>query len=365
MAVEKYFIKSGAVRWRVRYRQPDGTRTCQRGFTTERSAKTYEAKVTVAKENNEFIAPALGKATVGSLAPGWLERKQKSSAPSHYRMLESAWRIHVQPRWGNTPLSAIDVLAVETWIASIPGGATTVKRVHGVLNGLLADAVKAKRLAVNPCREVDNLPRRKDKRHVYLTEDDVRRLANESGKHRALVLLMAYCGLRWGECVGLHVRDVEFLRRRIAVHTNAVQLGVDHAVGPPKGGGIRSVPVPEFILDELSVQCQDRGMDALVFGDGEHYQPRSKSHGGWFAGAVKRAKVQKISPHDLRHTCASLAVSAGANVLALSRMLGHQDPSVTLRVYADLFDDDLDGVAEALHGRHVSTRCPRGSVDSQ
>ncbi|WP_297793278.1 tyrosine-type recombinase/integrase, partial [Mycobacterium sp.] len=79
--------------------------------------------------------------------------------------------------------------------------------------------------------------------------------------------------------------------------------------------------------------------------------PRPKSHGGWFVGAVRRAKVQPITPHDLRHTCASLALSAGANVLALARMLGHKDPSVTLKVYADLFDDDLDVVAESLHAK--------------
>lgn len=58
---------------------------------------------------------------------------------------------------------------------------------------------------------------------------------------------------------------------------------------------------------------------------------------------------QRITPHDLRHTCASLAISAGVNVLALARMLGHAGPSVTLRVYADLFDTDLDAVAEALN----------------
>jgi hypothetical protein len=43
-----------------------------------------------------------------------------------------------------------------------------------------------------------------------------------------------------------------------------------------------------------------------------------------------------------------LAVSAGANVLALSRMLGHANPSVTLDIYADLFDDDLEAVADRL-----------------
>ncbi|WP_255361778.1 tyrosine-type recombinase/integrase [Mycobacterium sp. 1274761.0] len=61
---------------------------------------------------------------------------------------------------------------------------------------------------------------------------------------------------------------------------------------------------------------------------------------------------QRVTPHDLRHTAASLAVSAGVNVLALARMLGHKDPSVTLRVYADLFDTDLDAIGAALHNAY-------------
>lgn len=56
----------------------------------------------------------------------------------------------------------------------------------------------------------------------------------------------------------------------------------------------------------------------------------------------------RLTPHDLRHTAASLAVSAGANVKALQRMLGHASAAMTLDRYADLFDDDLDTVANAL-----------------
>ena len=55
-----------------------------------------------------------------------------------------------------------------------------------------------------------------------------------------------------------------------------------------------------------------------------------------------------ITPHDLRHTAASLAISAGANVKAVQRMLGHAKASMTLDVYADLFDEDLDDVADRL-----------------
>jgi integrase len=82
------------------------------------------------------------------------------------------------------------------------------------------------------------------------------------------------------------------------------------------------------------------------------YLLRPNSSTGWFAAAVKKAKVQEITPHDLRHTCASLAISAGVNVLALQRMLGHTSAKITLDAYADLFDDDLDAVAVTLHSRY-------------
>ena len=58
--------------------------------------------------------------------------------------------------------------------------------------------------------------------------------------------------------------------------------------------------------------------------------------------------LERLTPHDLRHTAASLAISAGANVKAVQKMLGHASAAMTLDVYADLFDDDLDAVGEAL-----------------
>ena len=62
--------------------------------------------------------------------------------------------------------------------------------------------------------------------------------------------------------------------------------------------------------------------------------------------------MPRTTPHDLRHTAASLAVSAGANVKAVQRMLGHASAAMTLDIYADLFDDDLEAVAVALdHAR--------------
>lgn len=56
----------------------------------------------------------------------------------------------------------------------------------------------------------------------------------------------------------------------------------------------------------------------------------------------------RVTPHDLRHAAASLAISARANVKAVQRMLGHASAAMTLDTYADLFDDDLDAVSAAL-----------------
>ena len=74
---------------------------------------------------------------------------------------------------------------------------------------------------------------------------------------------------------------------------------------------------------------------------------------GWrmVRGRGEAVKVAHISPHDLRHACASIAISSGVNVLALSRMLGHQSAKVTLDVYADLFDSDLDAAAAAIDSK--------------
>src|ERR1700745_1617637 len=81
--------------------------------------------------------------------------------------------------------------------------------------------------------------------------------------------------------------------------------------------------------------------------DGTHLR-RPHPRSGWFAKAVTASGVPRCTPPDRRHPAASLAVSAGANVKAVQRMLGHASAAMTLDVYADLFDDDLDDVADRL-----------------
>jgi integrase len=84
-----------------------------------------------------------------------------------------------------------------------------------------------------------------------------------------------------------------------------------------------------------------------------------------FDKAASDVGLAGLTPHELRHTAASLAVSAGANVKAVQRMLGHASAAMTLDVYSGLFDDDLDGVAERLNQPRPAEWYPSGTRDTR
>ena len=93
---------------------------------------------------------------------------------------------------------------------------------------------------------------------MYLTAEQLHRLAVESGRYGSLVLLLGVAGLRWGEAAALRVRDVDFLRRRVVLHENAVAVGGRTHVGTLKSGHHRSLALPAFVVDELAATCEGR-----------------------------------------------------------------------------------------------------------
>ena len=352
--IESYETSTGTKRYMVRYRTPQQTQTKKRGFKTKRDALEFAATVEVKKMSGEYVAPAAGRVTVGERGVGWLGM-QTHLKPSYSRTVEVAWRVHVEPRWGRCRLADIEHSGVQQWVSDMTQrgrGATTVIRAYGVLAAILDEAVKDRLLASNPARGV-NLPRKKPKPRAYLTDSQVWQLAAEAGDKGAIVLLLAYTGLRWGELAGLHVADVDMLRRRISVHRNAVNVGGQIVVGTPKTHAQRTVVFPRFLVEPLAGACEGKGRDGVVFPNrfGHYATPPGVST--WFSGAVARCmaaddQFRRVTVHDLRHTAASLAISAGANVKVVQRMLGHASAAMTLDVYADLFDTDMDAVAQAF-----------------
>ena len=345
-------------RYRVRYRKPDRTQTDKRGFKTKRAAELFAASVHVDKASGTYIDPVAGKTTVDKLGTAWLAG-QTHLKPSTFRTQEIAWRVHVQPRWGNHPINEITHSEIQAWIANLSNGtkttkalgATSVLRAHGILSGILDVAVRDRRIPANPARGV-KLPRKVRKEHRYLTHDEVWQLADAAGDKSTLILLLSYTGLRWGEAAGLRVKDIDMLRRRINVVVNAVEIGPIIEVGTPKTHKRRSVPFPRFMAERLARLCEGKKRDDLLFTDRHGNFIRrggtSDASRAWFVAARNRAGIEHMTIHDLRHTAASLAIAAGANVKAVQNMLGHSSAAMTLDVYADLFDDDLDAVAAAF-----------------
>ena len=281
--------------------------------------------------------------------------------PSGYRTYESAWRVHVVPRWAQTRIGDVRFSEVQAWVSNLADklSPSMTSTVYSVLSRILDDTVKDRMLAVNPARGV-KLPKRAPRHNVYLSADQLDALADEAGRYRSLVLLLGVGGLRFGEAAALRVSDIDFLRRRIDLHRNAVKVGRQFVVGTLKSNKNRSVGLPPFVINALAQTAKGKGRDDLLWpsASGGYLGPPAGNK-SWLSGAVDRCqKIDKTFPrvtaHDLRHTAASLAISSGANVKVVQRMLGHASAAMTLDIYADLFESDLDSVAES-----VSNLCPR------
>jgi hypothetical protein len=104
-SIEPYKTVSGR-RYRVRYRTPDHRQTDKRGFKTKRDAEQFAASVEVKKARGEFIDPAAGRISIGSLGEQWLNSRSDLKASTVY-VYRSAWRLHVAPVWADRSLASV------------------------------------------------------------------------------------------------------------------------------------------------------------------------------------------------------------------------------------------------------------------
>ena len=157
-----------------------------------------------------------------------------------------------------------------------------------------------------------------------------------SRRFRALVLVAAYTGLRWGELAGLRVKRVDLLHRQITVAEQLLEVRGRLAFGPPKtGAGLRTVTLPtvaaEALAEHLSLYAE-AGPDGLVF-SAERGGPirRSNFTRRVWMPTTRAAGVEGLRFHDLRHTAATLAVAAGASTRELMVRMGHSSSAAALR----------------------------------
>jgi integrase len=342
------------LRWMARFVDEQG-RENTKSFRTQKMAQGWLDEVIAAQVTGTYVAPNAGRISVGDLHAKWLgtqgHLKETTVATRAY-----TWTSHVEPRWADVAVADVQTSAVRAWVQDLViagAGPATVENALSVLRQVFALAVEDRRLSRNPCAEV-KAPRRQHRQRGYLSHDQVEQLACEIGAYGSVVRFLAYTGLRWGEMAALRVDSFEMLRRRLNVREAVAEVKGRIVWSTPKSHERRSVPFPRFLVEELAALMAGKSREDLVFTapDGgvlrvSTFRPRT------FAPAVRRLVVTvpnfpKVTPHDLRHTAASLAISGGANPKAVQTMLGHQSAVLTMDTYADLFPDDLELVSTAL-----------------
>ncbi|WP_096906993.1 site-specific integrase [Dietzia sp. WMMA184] len=365
--VAPYQTKTQGRLWEARWRDDANASKRKKGFKTKRSAQEWLAQNRTQRVQGTYVDPQAGRVTVGALWPSY-EASMASLKGTTRAYRDSFWRNHVEPRWGAVEVGRIRPSMIRTWVSELVVqdlGASGIEKCLEVLRGILALAHEDRLLNSNPAMGV-KAPRRTPRPQRFLSHDQVDALAYECGKDGLVVQMLAYTGLRSGELAALRVGDVDFLRRRISVARSlSYARGQGYVESATKTYEVRSVPLAQFLVEPLSVQAQGRGPDDFLIGPAPDeflkfpaWRPRV------FTPAVKRCRqadpmFAAVTIHDLRHTAASLAVQAGGNLLAVSRLLGHASPEITAKVYLGLFPSDLDALVDGLDAARASSVRPR------
>ena len=346
---ERYQLKGGETRWRVWWRDPDHKRKNKSGFKTKRDASEWAAgNVAVAMNDGAFLDPQGGRVLIGVLGDEWITARENVWKPSHAYAIESSWKTHVRPKWGERTPGEVRHSEVQNWVNALSAErpASVVLRAFGILKGIYETARDDGRISRLPVANIQ-LPTKTRQKRVYLTPGQLSKLADCSGVHRPLILVLGLCGLRWGEATALTVGDVDFAMNRLHVNKSVSQVGGGYQLGSPKNGRSRDVPMFRPVADALHEAVRDKASDDLLFpsATGGYMPPQGKRHEhSWYGRALKASGVPPLTCHDLRHTAASIAVHSGANVKVIQRMLGHSSAAMTLDIYADLFDADMDSL---------------------
>ena len=285
--------------------------------------------------------------TVGRYLDEWLRRCTVMVRPKTLVGYREQVNLYISPRIGRvqlerlTPRHVLDMeadLLARGGKGGVPLSPVTVRYAHRVLSAALAQAVKLELIPRNAAALVD-APRPTRKRIHTLSFDEARRFISliSNPKHRLLMLLALQTGLRRSELTALQWRDVDLDGGAISVrHSLSWIPGEGIIISETKSGRGRVVPLAGDSLSELRLfrSEADVGLDAFVFQgrDGGPMRPTSITQ--VFIQWARRAGISGLRLHDLRHTHASLMLSAGVHLKVVSERLGHSSVAITGDIYS-------------------------------
>lgn len=269
----------------------------------------------------------------------------------------------IKPYFAGMALQDITAIDIEKYLSYLrteykgrfgkPLAPKTVHHHYGTLNLIFGYAEKQELIAKNPMAKVE-APKKKRKAVDALTQEQTIDVLKAIGDcpldFRCMIYLLITTGIRRGECVGLKWKDVDDQNKTLTIERNVTytpKSGLN--INTPKTvNSIRQIPLIHNVAELLQQYKDEREEqskknildDAFVFSNEENPMiPRTPdSLTRHLKRFMKRNGFPDMSPHDLRHTCATLLLSNGADVKSVQNILGHADASTTLNFYvrADL-----------------------------
>jgi integrase len=330
-SIRPYRTTSGEKRFEVRWRDARG-KSRSKAFSRAASARRFKVDL-----ESRLQLGSLYEArpeSFGLFLEGWLRRYEPTVRPSTYARVEASlihWR-----SLERVTLAQIRVGEVEDRVAAI---AKTAPRQAQIALGTLKQILRAAR---KRGQQVDEeilglrAPPVQEREPVFLAWAEVEELAAWCAEGR-MILFAALTGLRQGELFGLRDTRVRLDEGSVFVDAGAYS----GRLAPTKTRkGRRRIYLSGLAGEVLAEQLRLRVTSelGLVFPSPSGVIWRADNfRNRVFYPARRRARFERLTFHDLRHTCASLMIAAGANPLEVAEQLGHIDAQLVFKRYGHLY----------------------------
>jgi integrase len=346
-------------RYQARYLGPDGQlRPAPHTFRTKKDADDWLADKQTELRRGDWHDPDAGKVPFGEYAAAWIKERELTSTTR--QLYGSLLRKHLEPAFGAVNVAEISPPLVRRWRAdklAAGTGPTTVAKAYALLRAIMGTAVADQMIRRNPCTikgaSTVHTPER-----PTATVQEVYDLADAmQPRYRALVLMAGFLGLRWGELIGLHRRDIDLDHGAVRVRRAVAELfnGQREIKAPKSAAGKRTVSIPAAIIPDIREHLEryaEAGADGRVFLGSKGATPRRNHFNRLWRKACNEAGIKGLHFHDLRHTGNTLAASTGASTRELMARMGHSTARAALiyqhasaardRLIADALSDLVD-----------------------